>query len=254
MAELRCAADSARLDAGLACLWPKTRSNPAAVSRGIACSVWQARRRREDWTLMTHWRELFDSPPHSKNVRMFAEYELVASDGVKRTQDILVLKQGSLLLWTFRASDLDVGTLSFVRHHHQAPSGNELRTCMLLDVRPMLASMSGEGFSYLVMFDCDREAAVLRNWLQRAWCSQTSDDAPAGQEAGPGWESFLNDASAGSTESDGATAGSPQRESGGLISGGDEDARDSSAALSSVSEDFSALDPCSPDAALHWDD
>jgi hypothetical protein len=55
----------------------------------------------------------------------------------------------------------------------------------------MLASMSGEGFSYLVMFDCDGEAAVLRHWLQRAWCSQNvseSDDAhahPSGQEAGP---------------------------------------------------------------------
>ena len=39
-------------------------------------------------------------------------------------------------------SYLDVGTLSFV----QAPSGKHLRTCMLLDVRPMLVAMFGEGF------------------------------------------------------------------------------------------------------------
>jgi hypothetical protein len=204
---------------------------------------------------MTHWRELFDSPPHSENVRLFTEYELVASDGVKRTEDILVLKQGSLRLWTFRATDLDVGTLSFV----QAPSGNELRTCMLLDVRPMLASLSmwGEGFSYLVMFDCDGEAAVLRNWLQRAWCSQTSDDAPAGQEAG--WESFLDDASAGSTESDVVTA-VQHRDSKG--SGGDEDARDRWGAAEEFSAEFSAefpaefsaLDTCSLAAAFPWDD
>jgi hypothetical protein len=202
---------------------------------------------------MTHWRELFDSQPHSENVRLFTEYELVASDGVKRTEDILVLKQGSLRLWTFRATDLDVGTLSFV----QAPSGNDLRTCMLLDVRPMLASlsMSGEGFSYLVMFDCDGEAAVLRNWLQRAWCSQTSDDAP--EAGGCDWESFLDDASAGSTESDG---GFPQ--CGGLISDGDEDTRDSFAALHSASEvfstefstEFSTLDTCSLDAVFHRDE
>jgi len=251
MAALRCAADLARLDAGLAaaCMWPKTRSNPAAVSRGLACSVWQACRSREDWTLMTHWRELFDSPPH-RNVRLFTEYELVATDGVKRTEDILVLKQGSLRLWTFRATDLDVGTLSFV----QAPSGNELRTCMLLDVRPMLASLSGEGFSYLVMFDCDGEAAVLRNWLQRAWCSQTSDDAP--EAGGCGWESFLDDASAGSTESDVVTA-VQQRESTG--SGGDEDARDRRGGWGAAEEfsaefpaEFSALDTCSLAAAFPW--
>jgi hypothetical protein len=126
----------------------------------------------------------------------------------------------------------------------------------------MLASMSGEGFSYLVMFDCDGEAAVLRHWLQRAWCLQNvseSDDAhahPSGQEAGgPGWESFLNYASAESTESDVVKVRFPQCESGGMISRGDEDTRDSFASLSNAfEEDISTLDTCSLDSAFHWDD
>jgi hypothetical protein len=102
------------------------------------------------------------------------------------------------------------------------------------------------------MFDCDGEAAVLRNWLQRAWCPQTSDDAP---EAG-GWESFLNDAGAGSTESDVVTV-VQQRESTG--SGGDEDARDRRGGWGAAEEfsaefpaEFSALDTCSLAAAFPW--
>ena len=35
---------------------------------------------REDWTLMTPWRELFDSPPQMKNVRLFKDLQVIKCD------------------------------------------------------------------------------------------------------------------------------------------------------------------------------
>ena len=116
-------------------------------------------------------------------------------DGVRKTQDILVVKQASMLLWTFRASDLESATLSFVK----APRDRDLATCMLLDVRPMLADCAAEGFSYIVMFECELQAAVVRNLLQRSWCSRNADESrgahahrmPVAKKDGGDWRQFL---------------------------------------------------------------
>jgi hypothetical protein len=126
---------------------------------------------------------------------LFADYELVEVDGVRKTQDILVVKQASMLLWTFRASDLESATLSFVK----APRDRDLATCMLLDVRLMLADCAAEGFSYIVMFECELQAAVVRNLLQRSWCSQNTDESrgahahrmPVAKKDSCDWRQFL---------------------------------------------------------------
>jgi hypothetical protein len=182
-------------DSAAAVMWPKTRGDASAVSKGFACSGWQLCRRREDWSLLTHWGELLGSAREWTHLRLFADYELVEVDGVRKTQDILVVKQASMLLWTFRASDLESATLSFVK----APRDRDLATCMLLDVRPMLADCAAEGFSYIVMFECELQAAVVRNLLQRSWCSRNADESrgahahrmPVAKKDGGDWRQFL---------------------------------------------------------------
>jgi hypothetical protein len=70
---------------------------------------------------------------------------------------------------------------------------------MLLDVRPMLADCAAEGFSYIVMFECELQAAVVRNLLQRSWCSQNTDESrgahahrmPVAKKDVGDWRQFL---------------------------------------------------------------
>jgi hypothetical protein len=139
--------------------------------------------------------ELLGSAHEWTHLRLFADYELVEVDGVRKTQDILVVKQASMLLWTFRASDLESATLSFVK----MPRDRDLATCMLLDVLLMLADCAAKGFSYIVMFECELQAAVVRNLLQRLWCSQNTDESrgahphrmPVAKKDSCDWRQFL---------------------------------------------------------------
>jgi hypothetical protein len=70
---------------------------------------------------------------------------------------------------------------------------------MLLDVRPMLADCAAGGFSYIVMFECELQAAVVRNLLQRSWCSRNTDESrgahahrmPVAKKDGGDWRQFL---------------------------------------------------------------
>ena len=142
--------------------------------------MWEACRSTEDWTLLTHWRELFECPPQLENVRLFVDYEVVLTEGVPVREEILVLTQDSQLFCTFRASDLDFGTLSFVKK----PCGEDLRTCMLFDVRPMLAAILGRGFSYLVMFHCDREASAVLERVRHSWCAPHASACASNLSAG----------------------------------------------------------------------
>ena len=182
-------------DSAAAVMWPKTRGDASAVSKGFACSGWQLCRRREDWSLLTHWGELLGSAREWTHLRLFADYDLVEVDGVRKTQDILVVKQASMLLWTFRASDLESATLSFVKMQRD----RDLATCMLLDVLLMLADCAAKGFSYIVMFECELQAAVVRNLLQRLWCSQNTDESrgahphrmPVAKKDSGDWRQFL---------------------------------------------------------------
>ena len=182
-------------DLAAAVMWPKTRGDASAVSKGFACSGWQLCRRREDWSLLTHWGELLGSARAWTHLRLFADYELVEVDGIRKTQDILVVKQASMPLWTFRATDLECATLSFVK----APRDQGRATCMLLDVRPMLADCAAEGFSYIVMFEYELQAARVRNLLQRSWCSPNVDGShgafahpmPAAKKEEGDWRQFL---------------------------------------------------------------
>jgi hypothetical protein len=181
-------------DLAAAVMWPKTRGDARAVSKGFACSGWQLCRRREDWSLLTHWGELLGSARAWTHLRLFADYELVEVDGIRKTQDIIIIKQGSMLLWTFRASNLEAATLSFVK----AQRNQALTTCMLLDVRQMRADCTAECFSYIVMFECEHQAAVVRNLLQRSWCSQNDEShgahvhpIPAAKKEDIDWRQFL---------------------------------------------------------------
>ena len=156
---------------------PATQGGADATSRGLPCRVYQFARSRSDCTLMAPWRELLASAVEWTNVRLFAETELVAEGGARKTQDILTLRQGARFLWTFRPDDLEEATLSFVG----VPRGDDIAPCMLLDVRPMLADANAAGFSYVVMFERDGHARSIRNLLLRSWCSQK---AAAGEAAG----------------------------------------------------------------------
>lgn len=183
--------------AAAARMWPKTRSTPRAASAGFGCCVARARRSRADWTAMTDWRELFERSECWPGCRIFAEFELAVVGGVRQTQDVLVVARGALTLWTIRASDLEVGTLSFVKAEDER---GVLRTCMLLDVRPIVVDARSEGFAYLFLFEHDAEAGVLFNWLKRAWCSSARYEGAGGVRrvrsredvAGASWKDFLN--------------------------------------------------------------
>jgi hypothetical protein len=146
------------------------RLSRESMCLGTVCCLWEACRCAEDWTLLTPWQELFECPPQLENVRLFADYEVLPTEGVPVREEILVLKQDSLLLCTFRARDLEFGNVSFVKKR----CGEDLRTCMLFDVRPMLAASLGQGFSYLVMFDCESEASAVLERLRRSWCAPAS--------------------------------------------------------------------------------
>ena len=165
-ADIEGAARLARLNAAV--MWPKTRRDRNAASGGFPCRVYQFARRRSDWTLVAHWRELLASAIEWTDVRLFAEIELVVEGGAKKTHDVLVLKQGARFLWTFRQDDLEAATLSFVN----VPHGQDMASCMLLDVRPMLADAHAAGFSYVVLFEREGHAGIIRNLLLRSWCSQ----------------------------------------------------------------------------------
>jgi hypothetical protein len=120
--------------------------------------------------LLTHWRELFRFPPQLQHLQVFLEQKDVLTEGVAEKQETLVLKQDSVAVCTFKASDLELGTVSFVKKL----CSNRLRTCMLVDVRPMLAASAGHGFSYLLMFDCENAASAVLARLRRSWCEPSS--------------------------------------------------------------------------------
>lgn len=180
-ADVEGAARLARLNAAV--MWPKTRRDRNAASGGFPCRVYQFARRRSDWTLMAHWRELLASAIEWTDVRLFAEIELVVEGGAKKTHDVLVLKQGARFLWTFRQDDLEAATLSFVN----VPHGQDVASCMLLDVRPMIADAHAAGFSHVVLFEREGHAGIIRNLLLRSWCSQKvlKNDRPMPAAAAP---------------------------------------------------------------------
>ena len=146
-------------------LWPKTKSAPRAQSSGLPCSVHQLTRSRGDWTLMTPWDELLKSAVVWKQVCLFMEIDLVKTEHGRKTEDIVVLRQHLIEIFTFRPSDLHAATLSFV----WAPDGAEVFPCMLLDVLPRLADAHAEAFSYVVMFQHEGHARLVENRLQGSW-------------------------------------------------------------------------------------
>lgn len=146
-------------------LWPKTMSAPRAQSSGLPCSVHQLTRSRGDWTVMTPWEELLKSAVVWKQVRLFIEIDLVKTEHSRKTEDIVVLRQHLIEIFTFRPSDLHAATLSFV----WAPLGADLFPCMLLDVLPRLADAHAEAFSYVIMFQHEGHARLVENRLNGSW-------------------------------------------------------------------------------------
>jgi hypothetical protein len=175
-------------------LWPKMKSAPRAQSTGLPCSVHQLARSRCDWTLMTPWDELLKSAVVWKHVRLFMEIDIVRTTHGRKTEDIIVLRQHSAEIFTFRPTDLNAATLSFV----WAPDGAQVVPCMLLDVLPRLADKHCEAFSYVVMFQQEGHARLVHNRLQGSWYQKPSPvacaDAAAGHQASGGIDvaSFLN--------------------------------------------------------------
>jgi len=164
-------------------LWPKTKSAPRAQSSGLPCSVHQLTRSRSDWTLMTPWDELLKSAVVWKQVRLFMEIDIVKTEQGRKTEDIIVLRQQSMEIFTFRPTDLHAAILSFV----WAPHGAQTFPCMLLDVLPRLADAHAEAFSYVVMFQQEGHARLVQNRLQGSWYQPRPlapyTDARAGDQA-----------------------------------------------------------------------
>jgi hypothetical protein len=146
-------------------LWPKTKNAPRAQSSGLPCSLHQLVRSRGDWTLMTPWDELLKSAVVWKHVRLFIEIDIVKTEHHRKTEDIVVLRQHLMEIFTFRSTDLNAATLSFV----WAPYGAQVFPCMLIDVLPRLADAHAEAFSYVVMFQHEGHASLVQNLLYGSW-------------------------------------------------------------------------------------
>lgn len=158
---------SAMADAEL--MWPKSKSNPTAQSMGLPCSVYQLSRSRCKWTLVTPWNELLESAVVWKDMRLFLEIELIKTEHGPATEDVVVLRQHQLDIFTFRASDLEAANLSFV----WARTGEKSVPCMVLDVRSMVADAYTEAFSYVITFQCAGHSRLVLNMLKRSWCAQS---------------------------------------------------------------------------------
>jgi hypothetical protein len=145
--------------------------------------VYQLTRSRGDWTVMTPWDELLKSAVVWKQVRLFMEIDIVKTEHGRKTEDIIVLRQHLIEIFTFRPTDLHAATLSFV----WAPDGVQVLPCMLLDVLPRLADAHAEAFSYVVMFQHEGHARLVQNRLQGSWYQPRPPapcaDAPAGKQA-----------------------------------------------------------------------
>ena len=157
-------------------LWPKTRGNPRAQSIGFPCSVYQLTRSRENCTLMTPWEDLLSSAVVWERVRLSFELELIHTEEGRKTEDVIVLKQNSLEIFTFRSSDLEAATLAFFC----VQKGGSDIDCMVLDVRPLLADKESEAFSYVIEFQEQGHARLVHNHVKRSWYVEEVQAGDAG--------------------------------------------------------------------------